>query len=148
MKCPHCTISIHESWNTNQIFSRGADGQAATTNWRVQCMSCPDCKKSILRYGLCQTGPNWIKDPGSWSQFHPSDSSRTLPKEVPPDIAKDYSEAAKVLHKALKPLPHYPGDAFNPFFGMPGTSRKISRSRSTRYLAKLREAKLSLQVCI
>jgi hypothetical protein len=102
MKCPHCTISIHESWNTNQIFSRGADGQAATTNWRVQCMSCPDCKKSILRYGLCQTGPNWIKDPGSWSQFHPSDSSRTLPKEVPPDIAKDYSEAAKVLQQSPK----------------------------------------------
>jgi hypothetical protein len=102
MKCPHCTISIHESWNTNQIIS-SQNGKAVNTDWRVQCMLCPECKKFILRYGICQTGTNWIKEPESWSQFHPSGSRRPpLPKEVPPDIAKDYSEAANVLQQGPK----------------------------------------------
>lgn len=103
MKCPHCTISIHESWRTNQIFSTGTDGTTGNTNWRVQCMHCPECKKAILRYGQCETGPNYFKEPQSWTQFHPSGSSRPpLSKEVPPDIAKDYSEAAKVLQQSPK----------------------------------------------
>src|SRR5258708_28680347 len=98
MKCPHCTISIHESWNSNNIFNK-ADGSLEDTNWRIQCMNCPACKKSILRFGLCQTGPNWMKEPQSWTQFYPSGSSRPpVPKEVPSYIARDYSEAANGLH--------------------------------------------------
>jgi Domain of unknown function (DUF4145) len=103
MKCPHCTISIHESWTSTQIFTTGENGTTVNSLWRVQCMICPGCKKIILRSGFCQTGPNWIKDPESWVQFYPSGSSRPpLSKEIPPDMASDYSEAAKVLHLSPK----------------------------------------------
>jgi hypothetical protein len=103
MKCPHCTVSIHESWTANQVYSKQENGSALTTAWRIQYMVCPECKKSILRFGRAEIGQNYITEPKFWQQFHPSGSSRPpVSSVVPKDISADYSEAARVLELSPK----------------------------------------------
>jgi hypothetical protein len=102
MKCPHCTISIHQSWFATQVLT-SHDGTTALTTWRIQMMTCPECTKSILRYGQAQVAQNYVKEPSVWHQFYPRGSSRPpVPATVPPHIAADYNEAAKVLHLSPK----------------------------------------------
>jgi Domain of unknown function (DUF4145) len=104
MKCPHCTTSVHESWNVNVVYTRDEKGNQTGTHWRLQYMLCPECHKSIMRLGsMTRQGPNFpLQDPASWIQIFPTGSTRALaPKEVPTDIANDHAEAAKVL--ALSP---------------------------------------------
>jgi Domain of unknown function (DUF4145) len=98
MKCPHCTISIHESWTGNEIFAEAV----GETRWRVQIMFCPECKESILRFGQAQIGSNYVTEPKSWKQFYPSGSSRPVPADVPKDVANDYSEASLVMQLSPK----------------------------------------------
>jgi hypothetical protein len=102
MKCPHCTISIHESWTANPIYLQ-KDGKTVGMPWRIQVMTCPECKKSILRYGLAEVGSNYVSEPKIWHLFYPLGSSRPpVPNEVPKDISTDYSEASRVLQLSPK----------------------------------------------
>ena len=57
-----------------------------------------------MRYGLAIPRPNLpFETPNEWTQFYPLGTSRPpVPKEVPPDIARDYNEAAKVLELSPK----------------------------------------------
>ena len=70
---------------------------AQLTPWRVNFMTCPECRKDILQLGG-STGPNVNSPVQDWNQVFPTGSNRgPVPKEVHPDIAADYSEAALVL---------------------------------------------------
>jgi hypothetical protein len=92
MKCPHCTTNIHESWAYN-TFRTG--GQA--TLWRIRMMTCPECGKDVLSFGL---GLNYNEQvpPPTWTQFYPKGSSRgPVSPDVPEPIADDYNQAALVL---------------------------------------------------
>jgi Domain of unknown function (DUF4145) len=103
MKCPHCTTSIHESWAESTVYTKNEKGSLTGTAWRIQYMGCPECKNSILQLGRGQFSPNGYVGPQSWIQFYPTDMARPpVPKEVPADIAKDYTEAAKVLRLSPK----------------------------------------------
>jgi Domain of unknown function (DUF4145) len=93
MKCPHCSTGIHENWHDTYI--QWPNGQH--TFWRVGIMDCPECSEDILRllrYGFKNGGLDTLV----CRQVHPVGASRgPIPKEVPPDIAADYTEAALVL---------------------------------------------------
>jgi hypothetical protein len=105
MICPHCTISIHEAWHRSVVYTKDEKGNQYGTLWRVQYMSCPECRKSILRLGTMKIQGNNMPpaDPSTWLLIHPTGSARApVPKEVPPSIASDYTEAAKVLQFSPK----------------------------------------------
>jgi Domain of unknown function (DUF4145) len=88
MKCPHCAVNIHESWNSHQIGHQ-------PIGWLVRYMRCPQCGQFILQ----------AKSQGeeSWFSFYPKGSTRgPVPTDVPPAIAEDYREAALVLADSPK----------------------------------------------
>lgn len=100
MKCPHCTTSVHESWHQSVVYTKDKNGNQVSTPWRIEYMVCPECSKPILRSGkLTKQGVNLPPGgPSSWVQVFPTGSARpAAPKEVPPDVASDHAEAAKVL---------------------------------------------------
>jgi hypothetical protein len=100
MKCPHCTTSIHPSWHPTIVNTTDGKGNYIGTVWRIQYMTCPECKKSILRFAAAKFGKGFVSDPKEedWQLFFPAASARApLPKVVPSPIAKDYNEAARVL---------------------------------------------------
>jgi hypothetical protein len=102
VKCPHCTTSIHESWFVSSVLTV-LDEKKADALWRIQFMTCPECTRSILRYGRAEQRQNHVKEPTKWHQLYPSGSSRPpVPATVPPHIAADYNEAATVLESVRR----------------------------------------------
>jgi Domain of unknown function (DUF4145) len=98
VKCPHCTIAIHESWTPTSVTNHRGDD----TGWRVDFMICPQCTKQILRIGRLVVINNTVKV-ADWIQAYPSGSTRgPVAPQVPKDIASDYNEAAKVLEISPK----------------------------------------------
>ena len=92
MKCPHCTVSIHEAWSLNRI----ADN--AYTDWYVRVMMCPACSNNILQLGVGASDSMKSFSPSTWTLIHPNGSSRgPVPEDVPSEIAEDYNQAALVL---------------------------------------------------
>lgn len=104
MKCPHCTISVHESWFQSDVYTRAPNGAALGTPFRITHMFCPECQKPILRYGVGKVlQGNVFSAPAEWRQFYPAASARSpVPKEVPPNVAGDYTEATRVLSLSPK----------------------------------------------
>jgi hypothetical protein len=96
MRCPHCTISIHEDWGNGQIIAN----MVLNNDWCTQIMRCPECRKDIIRLGRrMQGGPM----PDTWMQVYPLGNSRgPIPPDVLPSITKDYEEAANVLPMSAK----------------------------------------------
>lgn len=90
MKCPHCTVSIHEGWSHNVVAINNQ-----RTLWRIRAMICPGCQKEILNIGHA---PSEGRGPEHWDQIHPVGSNRgPVSTDVPPHIAEDYNQAAIVL---------------------------------------------------
>jgi hypothetical protein len=97
MKCPHCTVSIHESWNAHPVYAGDA------TLWRVRIMTCPECRKDILAFGRADRDAVSLHEPANFVQIFPRGSNRgPVPPDVPADIAADYNEAALVLPLSAK----------------------------------------------
>jgi hypothetical protein len=92
MKCPHCTISIHQSWSETVVLNNGQH-----TLWRLRIMVCPECRKDILALGIAkQIGQ--ATDPASLFQVYPTGSNRSpVSADVPKPIATDYNEAALII---------------------------------------------------
>jgi hypothetical protein len=92
MKCPHCTVSIHESWHINHVGT----GPSNFIGWLTRYMKCPACEKYILQAKSPTAGEPWFL-------IHPKTSSRgPVPADVPPEIAEDYNQAALVLDDSPK----------------------------------------------
>jgi hypothetical protein len=97
MKCPHCTVAIHEDWNTSPIY------MGEPTLWRVRIMTCPECHKDILQFAKADRDAVRVHEPGKFFQVFPRGSNRgPVPHDVPVDIATDYNEAALVLPLSAK----------------------------------------------
>ena len=112
MKCPHCLVEFHDS---KKIIPLGNDSEG---QWAFEKYDCPnpDCRKSIVYLLLCEfEHSNYM---GQWrlltdasgqeivykrELIKPRGSSRPpVPKEVPQDIASDYTEACIVLPDSTK----------------------------------------------
>jgi Domain of unknown function (DUF4145) len=98
MKCPHCTVTIHSSWDENDVRVGGQH-----TFWQTQGMKCPACGKYIFRFGQRRILNQKLVDPAEWDLIFPKGSNRgPVPPDVPKDIAADYNEAALVLPLSAK----------------------------------------------
>lgn len=107
MKCPHCQVSVHESFESKVVFfsSRKAPNAYTSYKWQVKSMVCPSCTNDIITLvngtGLSSSWDNIIaKDE---KIIHPLGSSRNRPSHNVPEIFKnDYLEASAVIHISEK----------------------------------------------
>lgn len=89
MKCPHCSTSIHENWDGNNLV-RGNQ----YIPWSYRTLVCPECRELVIE--VRQQGEEF-------SLLWPRGANRgPVPSEVPPDIANDYKEACNVLPISAK----------------------------------------------
>lgn len=96
MICPHCTITIHESWSiwsSHQI-------KDAELYWTMQSMICPECKKNLVR--LISWPHNNSAEVTSRLVQPKAIARKPIPPEVPENIASDYREACLVLADSPK----------------------------------------------
>ena len=119
MRCPHCSISIHDNLQVYPLFvSRGDTEGVTLSGWVIRGMECPSCFKPILyldqgkpyhdkMHGF--SGLDSYDDPNEWHDEEwqelvwPRHSNpRLIAPEVPADIASDYQEADKVLFASPK----------------------------------------------
>lgn len=93
MKCPHCNIVVHQSWQLSADLGGYSDG-----NWSTFSMRCPECNRLILELrGQAQN------DEQVTLLVYPRAGARPpLPTEVPAGFASDYREAVNVLEGSPK----------------------------------------------
>ncbi len=110
MKCPHCFIMFHDSWNTAPIpLPRTESGQ-----WGVKATLCPSCKEPSVRLGILGIIESYGQDStGKIVSYHLSDTKSFMaypkfPQRTPVDNAvresfrNDYEEACNVLSISAK----------------------------------------------
>ncbi len=84
MKCPHCTIEFHDSWDSAAMFHRRAD-------WHAGVTTCPACDNDIIEIWNDQ-----IQLPRT--RAYPFHAARVpVHSAVPADLKVDYEEACGVL---------------------------------------------------
>lgn len=105
MKCPHCSIHIHDNWDNNSFFRYSSeldaynDTSVKPSRWSYRSAVCPGCKKTTLEIAPTQAG--YTLEP--WRRIYPIGANRgPVPPEVPPEVAQDYTEACNVLPISAK----------------------------------------------
>lgn len=92
MKCPHCLVAFHESWQSDHIVS---DVEGA---WRQQNCICPNCSKAIITLERKNDGIRTFA-----ALVRPKAISRApLSEDVPELYALDYRESCLVLSDSPK----------------------------------------------
>jgi hypothetical protein len=96
MKCMHCLVEFHAEEGR---YSLGAD---ADGRWQISRFTCPACNRMNLFLKQFESG-EIIEEELSAVPIRPKGSSRPpCPREVPPSIAEDYTEACIVLFDSPK----------------------------------------------
>lgn len=101
MKCPHCLVEVHSSFNTcniNSYVGQVGNFQKNVVYWQIHAMQCPACGDAILKLQPW----NSTKSFGEWFVYPRTSARAPVPPEVPSDLASDYSEAAQVLQLSPK----------------------------------------------
>jgi hypothetical protein len=102
MKCPHCEIEIHRSFNLT-VAEGGAVGREHPIDGRwlhfgIGSMQCPSCESAIIELRGFH-GSTMVTD----RIVYPSVGARSgAPKEVPPEIASDFNEAGLIVDLSPK----------------------------------------------
>lgn len=104
MKCPHCLVSIHESFGEIgrlQVNSAtGTNGKELPTRfWIPSHQMCPECKDSIIRLRLIIPGDTAASK--EWVAF-PKGTARPIPPEVTDPYKSDFAEASLILNDSPK----------------------------------------------
>ena len=101
MKCPHCLVAAHETFESDHIED-DVDGR-----WGYSVMTCPECNRAIIRLELQKD----LRDVGLHGYdatplvtlIHPRASARPpCPPEVLEEFAEDYREACLVVADSAK----------------------------------------------
>ncbi|MGI0011321.1 MAG: DUF4145 domain-containing protein [Nitrosopumilaceae archaeon] len=89
MKCPHCTISFFEDWQSKVI------AENPNSYWNATTTLCPNCKKNIiyLAHYLRTSGSKPLES----YMVQPRGASRPLPSEVPDKYSIPFHKAVEVL---------------------------------------------------
>ncbi len=101
MKCPHCTVTVHVHFSPRPLLFC-LDAERKQVGWEASVANCPHCQQAIiyLESGnsarTMQSQEN-IVGPKSKYLSWPQSSSRPCPRDVPADLANDFSEAVRVL---------------------------------------------------
>jgi hypothetical protein len=102
MKCPHCLVSIHESFTTTGIATLQAmtrpDGTAIPIR-SIQSLHqvCPECKEIIAKVQISTSGIGT-----KIFEACPKGVTRPVPVEVPDPYRADFLEASLVLRDSAK----------------------------------------------
>lgn len=102
MKCPHCLVQFHGSWNV-VVFEHDSEGF-----WHAARTICPACSRLIVRLGALPrpTGTNAMAESPTIENFAlvlPKGPARApLSPEVPGNLREDYREACLVLTDSAK----------------------------------------------
>ena len=105
MKCPHCTITIHESWEEGEITSYSDPYGNDPRKWLWKQMHCPACHQIIIKIGLyvfeqeySEYGWGWVRESDNEFIAYPRvERLRSIGDGVPVDLMGDYAEACAVL---------------------------------------------------
>ena len=106
MKCPHCLVSFHDSWNS--WFFHGSDGSAAVVDDReasfaFSSTTCPSCKKLICELNrFPRQTPNRPSPKQIKTIVYPKASTRPVAEEVDEKFASDFREAGLVITDSEK----------------------------------------------
>jgi hypothetical protein len=96
MKCPHCSVAIHESLtahHTALVKESVHDGKFIPQfQWTILHQQCPECNGSIL-----YLYKNFGGGPTQSFLVYPRSSSRPVPAEVTDPYRQDFVEACMVL---------------------------------------------------
>jgi hypothetical protein len=103
MKCPHCTVAIHEAFSTGQIV---ACGDALKDNvvvvpgvvWHWEYQRCPECHGSIVYFKKFQPSTQSLER----FMAYPRSTSRLVAPEVTDPYRQDFVEACAVLPFSAK----------------------------------------------
>ena len=112
MKCPHCTVEIHEGFENSPLFSSknnalasvGKDANGQGQYWSVSHMTCPACAGPIMRLHRMHLGKGGLgMVPDKGRLIEPKGAGRPRASaEVPAELAEDYNEACLVLEDSPK----------------------------------------------
>jgi hypothetical protein len=93
MKCPHCTIAIHEAWDRDAYLG----GDSTWDHFAADAMTCPECKKRIIRLNFKKYDRNRSLETIRSTVIFPIGASRSISEHVPSEFARDFAEAVAVL---------------------------------------------------
>lgn len=97
MRCPHCDIGIHRSFQKNNI------GVGKAT-WGFYAQLCPECDREIIELEGVNGHPphtSTIRVP-RYTAYPANASSRSVPAEVSDPYKQDFIEACAVLPLSAK----------------------------------------------
>jgi len=112
MKCLHCNISIHKSFNEHWINSSHSEYESEFFGYCLSYMICPECKKPIIELSMgnakyqppsgldCYT--QWFTDPPETIVMNPKFNCVKVNKLVPDKYAKEFIEAANTMQISPK----------------------------------------------
>jgi hypothetical protein len=108
MKCPHCSIAIHEGFaavsaiNLAAVNDRTNQTIAPGLSWVIFHQRCPECHESIIRLERTTPTAGWPQWKHLDFMAYPRARSRPIAKEVPNPYRQDFSEACTVLADSAK----------------------------------------------
>ena len=96
MKCPHCNVEVHESWQHTFVDANGTAEEAS-----CEAMGCPHCRRLIARTELYR---NKQKIGPEKYYFVPQlpNAGNIAPEQVPQPLKDDYWEACAALSVSAK----------------------------------------------
>lgn len=100
MKCPHCSVSFHDSWAETGFPTKIQDGVGL---WDFRWSTCPACVRIIIQLVHLPNGQANERSNYRYVTVHPRSSARPpLPTDVPNEFSSDYEEACLVLADSPK----------------------------------------------
>ena len=90
MRCPHCTVSIHESWVQRILWPDGQGSQ-----WQIDSLNCPACKMEIVQ--LRDNARRYFS-----GIVFPQNVTRMISTEVQGVYRQDFQEASAVFNLSPK----------------------------------------------
>lgn len=101
MKCPHCNVGIHESFQRQNACVIGGNA------WVAYFQVCPECKEPVVRLEarVPSTPPQQYQGPiviDTFTAYPKNAAARPLPAEVSAPYKQDFDEAVAVLSLSPK----------------------------------------------
>lgn len=100
-QCPHCRCGVFLAWETVPLRFEH------TIQWQIRHSPCPSCNRWIIiqetyevpehKAAIASGGRAPIKKKKVWMLVYPRSISRPVPKEIPDEFAKDFTQAARTL---------------------------------------------------
>jgi hypothetical protein len=106
MKCPHCGIAFHESWDQKQLSpEEGPSGEIEYEEpfgWWAGFQYCPECNRPIIWLWEAREDDDGELEKKAEYRVYPRSSARPTPPQVPNPYRQEFEEACAVLQDSPK----------------------------------------------